>query len=491
MTIVLFDRGMIHPDAGKIFYCSFAKKLINSNARRGIMAGLKNRYKRWQIVVGCTMVGFVFLVAASAHAAATASSKVICKVETERQLFLAGNSQEIVLKVTLDAPPSPAHIKRPPVNIALVLDQSGSMGGTKIEQAKAAAIEALTRLGLEGVFSVVVYDTNVHTIVPAQHATNINSIIRTIRQINAGGSTALFGGVSHGAAEIRKNLENDYIHRIVLLSDGLANVGPRMPEDLGRLGAALLKEKISVTTVGVGVDYNEDLMARLAQRSDGNTYFVESGIDLPRIFASELGDVLNVVATQVKVTITLPDNVKPVDIIGREGRIKGQKIELSMNQLYGDQEKYALVKVRLPKTRAGHKIKVAMANVDYVNPFNKRKESSRGVTYAAFTKDRVLVEKSSNLEVIREYQLNLNALAQEKAIKLSDEGRRPEAVKQLKKSAAKLETLGRLYKDKALLKEAEDVAQQARQIEEKGMSKKSRKVLRTKSYQMKNQQMSQ
>ena len=64
--------------------------------------------------------------------------------------------------------------------------------------------------------------------------------------------------MSHGAAEIRKNIGKDYVHRIVLLSDGLANVGPRMPEDLGCLGAALIKENISVTTLGVGTDYNEE-----------------------------------------------------------------------------------------------------------------------------------------------------------------------------------------------------------------------------------------
>ncbi len=225
----------------------------------------------------------VLLLAVGISQAAAASSKVICTVETDRAVLPAGESQDVVLKVTLDAPPVPAGIRRPRVNLALVLDQSGSMSGTKMEQAKAAAVEALTRLGRRDVFSVVVYDTNVHTIVPAQSAGYVDRIVRTIENIQAGGNTALFGGVSQGAAEIRKHLENDFIHRIVLLSDGLANVGPRMPEDLGRLGASLLKENISVTTVGVGTDYNEDLMARLAQNSDGNTYFVESGVDLPRI----------------------------------------------------------------------------------------------------------------------------------------------------------------------------------------------------------------
>ncbi|MBU1344443.1 MAG: VWA domain-containing protein [Proteobacteria bacterium] len=418
------------------------------------------------------------------------TSKVICRVETDKRVLLAGDSQNVVLKITLDAPSTPSHMKRPPVNLSLVLDQSGSMNGNKIEQAKAAAIEALTRLGLQDIFSVVVYDTNVHTIVPAQNASHIQNIIRTIRQIRAGGSTALFGGVSQGAAEIRKNIENDYIHRIILLSDGLANVGPRMPEDLGRLGAALIKENISVTTVGVGTDYNEDLMARLAQKSDGNTYFVESGFDLPKIFAAELGDVLNVVAKKVKVTITLPDNVTAVNIIGREGRIKGREIELFMNQLYGDQEKYALIEVNIPKSISGSRIKIAQAEVTYENPFTQKQETSTGISYASFSSDLKKVVKSTNIDVVKEYQLNLNALAQEKAIVLSDKGEKKEAARTLKQSAEKLKQMGYQYNDKDLLEEANELEVQAEKIEDQGMDKKSRKLLRTKSYQQKNQQLS-
>ena len=448
------------------------------------------RYQHRTIISFFTVL-IVFILMAGGVQAGIEPSKVICRVETDRAILPAGDSQNVVLKITLDAPPSPAHIKRPLVNLALVLDQSGSMSGTKIQQAKAAAIEALTRLGLQDIFSVVVYDTNVHTIVPAQRAGNIQSIINTIQQIRAGGSTALFGGVSQGASEIRKNLESDYVHRIILLSDGLANVGPRMPEDLGRLGAALIKENISVTTVGVGTDYNEDLMTRLAQKSDGNTYFVESGFDLPRIFAAELGDVLNVVAKKVKVTITLSDNVEAINIIGREGRIRENQIEFYMNQLYGDQEKYALVEVNIPKSTSGSRIKIAQVDVTYENPFSRKPEKSTGISYASFSSDSGKVARSTNIEVIREYQLNLNALAQEKAIELSDQGKKKEAVQELKQSAARLKQVGSRYNDKELLKEADELEVQADTIEDRGMSPKSRKVLRTESFQMKNQQLSQ
>ncbi|MCK5097147.1 MAG: VWA domain-containing protein, partial [Desulfobacteraceae bacterium] len=325
------------------------------------------------------------------------NDKVTCTVETEKSVLFAGPSQEVIIKVTLDAPRVPSSVERPPVNLSVVLDKSGSMNGEKIKHAKAAAIEAVQRLGAADIFSLVVYDSNVHTIIPAQNVRNLNQIISKINRIYAAGSTALFGGVSQGASEIRKHIGSEYVHRIILLSDGLANVGPQSPTELGRLGAALIKENISVTTIGVGYDYNEDLMTRLSQKSDGNSYFVETGRDLPKIFASELGDVLNVVAKKVKVTISMPDGVEPLSIIGREGRIKGRTVELSMNQLYGDQEKYALIKVKIPKSSTDTIMEIAEARVRYENPFNKKTEVVYGKSIAKFSNDPKLVKKSTNV----------------------------------------------------------------------------------------------
>lgn len=432
---------------------------------------------------------FVFFLCESAFAFRS-TPKVTCRIETDRAILPAGDIQNAIIKITLDAPPAPANVSRPPVNLSIVLDRSGSMSGSKIERAKEAAIEALKRLSDKDIFSLVVYDHAVNTIIPAQRAVNTEMMISKIRSIRSGGSTALFGGVSQGAAEVRKFIEGNYVNRIILLSDGLANVGPDSPADLGRLGAALIKENISVTTIGVGTDYNEDLMARLSQKSDGNIYFVESSYDLPKIFTTELGDVLNVVAKKVKVIIEVPEGIDPVSIIGREGRIKNKKIEISMNQLYGDQEKYALVEIQIPKSRSGQKMELANAKVLYENPFTKRNEIATGKSFAKFSDDIKIVEKSANVNVVREYELNLNALAEEKAISLSDKGKRKEAVQILKQSAAKLKSAGSLYMDEKLLEEAEQLETQADMIAKEGMSKKSRKVLRTKSYQKKNQQMS-
>lgn len=448
--------------------------------------------KSLQNIMGYLPVLAFFLVLACAGPVTAGSDKVGMRVETDRAVLPADGDRTVVIKVSLDAPPPPRHAERPPVNLSLVLDRSGSMGGDKIEKAKEAAIEAVKHLGPQDMFSLVIYDHNVETLVPATPVRNLDGIVSRIRSIEPGGSTALFGGVSQGAAEIRKNSGARFVHRIILLSDGLANVGPQTPEDLGRLGAALIKERISVSTVGVGTDYNEDLMARLSQNSDGNIYFVENSSALPGIFNAELGNVLNVVAKDVKVIIEVPEDVVPVSIIGREGRIKGKTVEFSMNQLYGKQEKFALVEVKIPKNRNGKTygkdLEIARARVYYENPLTKTREQAEARGMVSFSQDAKKVKRSTNVAVVRDYHLNLNALAQEKAISESDKGKKKEAVNTLKNSAAQLKSVGSAINDEKLLKEAELIEQKADLIEKEGMSKKSRKMMRTESYQMKNQQ---
>ena len=155
----------------------------------------------------------------------------------------------------------------------------------------------------------------------AQSAKNAEKLVDLVRQLQAGGGTALYAGVNQGAAEVRKNLDGEYFNRIILLSDGLANEGPSSPADLIRLGRALVKEDISVSTVGLGAGYNEDLMTGLAKEGQGNLYFAETSKELPGIFDAEIGDALSVVARHATLRIELEGGVRPIRLIGRQGSI--------------------------------------------------------------------------------------------------------------------------------------------------------------------------
>ncbi len=428
------------------------------------------------------------VVGATCAAATAAGAPITCHMELDRAVLPADGPQKAVIKISLDAAKPPAR-ERPAVNLALVLDRSGSMGGEKLRKAQEAAIEALRRLGPQDLASVVIYNNEVETLVPAQSARNLDDIERRIRSIRASGNTALYSGVSQAAAEIRKNLERECVNRILLLSDGQANVGPSSPDDLARLGISLRKEQIAVTTVGVGTDYNEDLMTRLARESDGNTYFVESSADLPRIFAAEIGDVLNVVAKDVTIAIEFPDGVRPLRIIGRDGRMRDDRVEINLSQLYGGQEKFALVEIEIPAGRDGHRRPVATATVRYEIAATQKRGETRETASVSFSRRTDEVTHSANASVQRDIVVNVSVAANAEAISLNDQGRAKDAAVMLRSKAGELRGAASKYRAPELEQRADKLEAAAKQMESgAAMPSATRKALRADEYQTINQQ---
>jgi len=436
--------------------------------------------------IAAALLGLLSLVACSAK---SSDEAVQLRIELDRTVLPADCYGRAVVKVCLDGLRVPRSEARPPVNLSIVIDRSGSMEGEKLARAREAALEALARLAPDDIISVVTYDTEVQTLVPAQCVGNGRSIAAAIRGIRAGGSTNLFGGVSQGASEVRKHTEDRrYIHRVILLSDGLANVGPQTPEELGRLGTAFVKEGISVTTVGLGLGFNEDLMTRLAQRSDGNTYFVESSDDLPRIFAGELGDVLNVIARRVLVEVEFPEGVRPLNFVGREGVIRGRRAEITLNQLYGGQEKFALIEVEVPASRAGSEIEIASAQLSYENALTQKTSVVRTQRKVTFSESHERVVSSANAKVQTDYAANVIAVTKDKAVELVDANRRQDAAKEMRKKAAELKAEATTYQNAPMAAIAAEQEREADKLEKEGLSNAARKSYRAESAQTKAQQ---
>ncbi|HYG23156.1 MAG TPA: VWA domain-containing protein, partial [Verrucomicrobiae bacterium] len=218
----------------------------------------------------------VFLGLVLALASSPAAGETLrIKLEPDRDVILKGSKSEVVVKIDLAAAERTKRGKRTPLNLAVVLDRSGSMTGAKLEKAKQAATQLVDRLDSEDVFSLIAYSDNARVLIPARRVDDKSELRREIAKIEAGGSTALYAGVKSGAAELREYLSGRRINRVMLLSDGLANIGPSSTRDLRQLGRELSTEGIAVTTIGLGDDYNEDLMAGLAEASDANYYYVK------------------------------------------------------------------------------------------------------------------------------------------------------------------------------------------------------------------------
>ena len=429
--------------------------------------------------------------ATSLFSKSAAEQPVRLSIDVDRRVLPAGSTERAVVKIGLDCLRLPPRGVRPPVNLALVIDRSGSMGGDKIVRAREAALELVRRLAPDDLISIIAYDTRVETLVPARRVGHGHGLEAAIRGIESEGNTALYGGVTRGAAEVRRHIEDGrYVNRVILLSDGLANVGPSSPEELGRLGHSLMKEGISVTTIGLGLGFNEDLMTRLAQRSDGNTYFVEHSRDLAGIFNQELGDVLNVVARRVVIEIDFPEGVRPVNFIGREGAIRGQRAELTLNQLYGGQEKFALIEVEVAPAEAGVEREIARARVSYEDAISLRSATITAQRNVSFSTDRKIVVTSADHKVQADYAVNVLAVAKDKAIELVDSGKKQEAAALLRQRSAELKEMGAVYSNSAVQASAVAAAPEAARLERDGLDNAQRKSYRTDSQQVKNQQSS-
>lgn len=376
---------------------------------------------------------------------AARAEQVKVNVALGKPYLLADQKQTTYLKVSLIGYPIDERERRTPVNVALVLDKSGSMSGEKLRRAKEAAMMAIDRLSPNDIVSVVAYDNTVEVLVPATKVSDKDAIKRDIGRIQAGGGTALFAGVSKGAAEVRKFSDRNRVNRVILLSDGLANVGPSSPAELGDLGASLIKEGISVTTIGLGLDYGEDLMTQLARRSDGNHAFVENASDLARIFNSEFGDVLSVCAQEVTLKIRCGDGVRPIRSLGRDADISGQTVTVYLNQLYGNQEKYVLIEVEVPASRDGRSREVADVSVSYANMATRNSDTIRRSASVRFTDSARVVEEKTDAAVmasaVEQIAIDNNKLA----VALRDKGKLEEARTVLNDNAAYLDENAKKY----------------------------------------------
>lgn len=414
--------------------------------------------------------------------------QVLLNVDVGTPVLLAGQTQRAWVKVAVTGFEQDSRQERIPANLSIVLDRSSSMSGVKIERAREAAIMAVRRLSPDDIVSIVSYSSGVEVVVPATKVGDGQAIIRKIRGIRSNGSTALFAGVAKGAAEVKKFFDAERVNRVILLSDGLANVGPATPSELGRLGASLGAEGIAVTTIGLGLGYNEDLMTQLAGFSDGNHAFVENANDLSRIFAFEFGDVMSVVAKDVSIEIHCGNGIKPIRLLGRPFEIEGNTVRTRMNQLLSKQEKYVVLEVEVPAGRLDTEQEIAAVDVGYLNLASRKQASLNDRVAVRYSNSQQAVIDNINQSVqVESLSLSANETSKQ-AVQLRDQGRLDEAKDLLTSQASSLRNAPLPAESPALEQFAEELEADAEVYDDDAQWNRKRKELRAKQYKLEKQQ---
>jgi Ca-activated chloride channel family protein len=422
---------------------------------------------------------------------AASEPDVTLRVAPERDLVYSAGPREVIVQVEIEARKPDHRGHRVPMNLALVLDRSGSMQGAKIEKARQAACVAVDQLADDDLLSVVIYDNDAEVLLPpepvgnSRHREELKSAIDRIRPR---GSTALHAGVSAGARLIRKNLDKERVNRVILLSDGLANVGPSRPADLAALGRELRGEGIAVTTIGLGDDYNEDLMTALAEASSANYYYVKDAEKLPGIFAEELGVARSLIARGITIQIRVPDGVRLREIIGRpEIECRGRSAEIRLDEIFGSEKRRFLARCVVEEKR-GEPLDVAAIEMSYETTAGTRAPAQAQMANVKFTDEAPKSDASLRPAVAQEVSVAKNRVAKELAVKLADEGRAKEAVAVLRQQAVANAAAPAAAQLPALPEENRKLEAAASELDRGGqLEKSSRKAIQYDNYKDKYQ----
>jgi Ca-activated chloride channel homolog len=261
--------------------------------------------------------------------------------------LLKGKNNEYYIYINLKGNDVVKEKKRIPLNISLVMDRSGSMGGDKIAYAKRAAGFVIEQLSSDDMVSVVNYDDRVEVTSASQPVKNKELLLKKINELYDRGSTNLTGGMLEGYTQAGSTKKAGYVNRVLLLTDGLANQGITEPSAIKKLvETKYTSEGIALSTFGLGADYNEDLLTQLAEVGRANYYFIDSPDKIPDIFAKELKGLLSVVAQNALVRTSFPSSLEVEKVYGFPYEIKDNAVTVRFNDIYANDQKGILIKLK-------------------------------------------------------------------------------------------------------------------------------------------------
>jgi Ca-activated chloride channel family protein len=395
----------------------------------------------------------------------------------DRTAVLVGGPAVVRMELVISAENGAAHSAgRVPTDLVVILDRSGSMAGDKIENARTAIRELVSRLGPEDRFALVDYSSTARLAIGPAAALDSarESWIATVATIAPDGGTNMSSGLDLGLDTIDRMRASGRTSRAILISDGLANQGDATPEGLLRRAGRAARGEYVLTTVGVGADFNEYLMSALADAGTGNYYYVNRDDDLGNVFAREFDAARETVASAVEVQIAPASGVDVVDAAGYPLERANGAVVFRPGALFAGQERRIWVTLSVPNRaagehplgrfalsyrRGGERSTLAFADTPRVASVAREDDFYAKVDVPAWTRS-VVVDGFNKMkeEVAREVKAGRRDAAMEKVQQFRAETETLNARLQSVDVQEKLDSLGKLESDVAAVFTGEDQA---------------------------------
>lgn len=254
------------------------------------------------------------------------------------------------------------------VDMVIVLDRSGSMQGNKIQDARQAALNLLSCLSQKDRFALITYSDTAYHSSGLVHVSKANRkhLESLIYSIQAGGGTNLGAGLKQGINTLVSATHIGNTGKLILISDGLANKGITHPRDLGKMAGLAVEKEFTVSTVGLGSEFNEYLMTMIADRGTGNYYYLENPGAFAEVFQKELNYAKATVAGRVSVQIPLKKGISLVTAAGYPISIQDGNAIFYPGDLHSGQTRKLFLTLQLPSNTTGD-IEISDIKVNYLH----------------------------------------------------------------------------------------------------------------------------
>ncbi|MEZ4392105.1 MAG: VWA domain-containing protein [Polyangiales bacterium] len=255
--------------------------------------------------------------------------------------------------------------RRPGVNVALVVDTSGSMDGPAMEHARAASLAMLESLRDGDRFALVTFDARARVLVPSVELTarRRTEASASIRSMEARGTTDLAGGLRLGLLEVAQRFRADGINRVVLLSDGVPN--DRAP--LEAMARSAAQHQITITALGLGTDFDETVMAQLAQTSGGRFHYVQDSSMVAGVFRDEVLRMQRVVGRNAVAVLTAGPDVEVQAVVGLPAVRSGNEVRVALGDITEGSTRDIIVRLSVPGRRNEASVEVLDATLTFAD----------------------------------------------------------------------------------------------------------------------------
>ncbi len=265
---------------------------------------------------------------------------------------IPSNYREGVLQIGLSTPRvhDAAHLA--PLNLALVIDRSGSMGeAEKMTRVKQALRSFVKRLRPTDRLSIVAYSTEADIVCPTGPVGDGAAVLHAIESLRPDGNTNLHAGLMCGYEQVAKNRAElgDAAHRVILMTDGLANRGCTDPNRIATDSQVHNKAGVDLSTIGFGTDFNHALLDRLAKAGRGTFHFVADDEDIEKVFVAESQSLMGMVARDVVLRLEHSTDLEVLHVYGHEPIRTKNGFRLPLDNFNYGMTRVVLVKIRCAK----------------------------------------------------------------------------------------------------------------------------------------------